>query len=68
MAKESGTASMLFIVSPLIEIQGGMFYNIDYHLERLKTEKTNPVAELFASHPPIPKRLRFLDRVALKIS
>ncbi|MCS7106665.1 MAG: zinc metalloprotease HtpX [Acidilobaceae archaeon] len=68
MARENSTASMLFIVAPLIEIHGGFFYNIDYHVERLKKEKTSPIEELFASHPPIPKRLRFLDRVALKIS
>ncbi|MCX8196527.1 MAG: zinc metalloprotease HtpX [Acidilobaceae archaeon] len=67
MAQENSTASMLFIVAPLIEIHGGFFYNIDYHVERLKNEKTSPIEELFASHPPIPKRLRFLDRVALKI-
>lgn len=67
-ARENSFASMLFIVAPLIEIHGGFFYNIDYHVERLKNVKTSALEELFATHPPIPKRLRFLDRVALSIA
>lgn len=67
-ARENSFASMLFIVAPLIEIQGGFFYNIDYQVERLKGVKTSALEELFATHPPIPKRLRFLDRVALAIA
>ncbi|MEM0365862.1 MAG: zinc metalloprotease HtpX [Acidilobaceae archaeon] len=66
-ATSNSTASMLFIVAPLIEINGGFFYNIDYHIEQLKNIKTSALEEVFASHPPIPKRLRFLDRVALRL-
>ncbi|ABU81981.1 zinc metalloprotease HtpX [Ignicoccus hospitalis] len=39
------------------------FYDIDDIVERLKAERTNPIVELFMSHPPIPKRLRFLDAI-----
>ncbi|MDM7274821.1 MAG: zinc metalloprotease HtpX [Thermoprotei archaeon] len=67
-ARNNSVASMLFIVAPLIEIHGGFFYDIDYQVERLKSVKTNALMELFSTHPPVPKRLRFLDRVALRIS
>ena len=66
-AKSNEMAAMLFIVAPLVEISGGFFYDIDYAVERLKRAKTSPVIELFSSHPPIPKRLRFLDRVGARI-
>ena len=39
------------------------FYDLDEVVEQLKREKTNPIMEIFMSHPPIPKRLRFLDTV-----
>jgi heat shock protein HtpX len=57
-------ASQLFIVAPLIEVQGGFFYDIDYIVDELKREKSSAVEELFSDHPPIPKRLRFLDEIA----
>lgn len=64
-AEEKGLAAMLFIVAPLVELSGGFFYDIDYAVEQLKREKVSPLMELFSSHPPIPKRLRFLDRLAM---
>ncbi len=67
-AKSNEMAAMLFIVAPLVEMSGGFFYDIDYAVEQLKRRETNPLLELFSTHPPIPKRLRFLDRVALRIS
>ncbi len=38
-----------------------MYYDIDEIVERLKNENVNPILEIFMSHPPIPKRLRFLE-------
>ncbi len=40
--------------------------NIDRVIEILKREKTNPALEVFSSHPPIPKRIRFLDKVVVE--
>jgi len=51
----NSAASMLFFVN--------YFYDIDNVIEELKKSKTNPLAELFSTHPPIPKRLRFLDEL-----
>ncbi len=67
-AKSNELAAMLFIVAPLIELSGGFFYDIDYAVERLKRVDTNPVMELFSSHPPVPKRLKFLDRIGMRLS
>jgi heat shock protein HtpX len=38
--------------------------DIDAVVERLKRQPVNPAEEFFSDHPPIPKRLRFLDRAA----
>ncbi len=54
LRRESAT-SMLLIVSYFYEP------DIDTIVEELKREPTNPLIELFSTHPPIPKRLRFLD-------
>ncbi|NPA05074.1 MAG: M48 family metalloprotease [Crenarchaeota archaeon] len=53
--RRQSAASMLLIVS--------YFYqpDIDTIVEELKRQPTNPLMELFSTHPPIPKRLRFLD-------
>jgi len=64
-AEERSLAAMLYIVAPLVELSGGFFYDIDYYVEQLKRQKVNPIMELFSTHPPIPKRLRFLDRLAM---
>ena len=64
-AKSNETAAMLFIVAPLIELSGGFLYDIDSYVDRLKRVEPNPLEELFSTHPPIPKRIRFLDRLAL---
>ncbi len=66
-ARENSIASMLFIVAPLIEVNGGFFYDIDAYVDRLKGLRTSALEEVFSTHPPIPKRLRFLDRVAARI-
>ncbi len=66
-AASKGLVSQLFIVAPLIEVSGGFLYDIDAVVEELKTEDTSPLEELFASHPPVPKRLRFLDRIAERL-
>ena len=39
--------------------------NIDYVIETLKKKPVDPSQEIFSSHPPIPKRLRFLDKLRL---
>ena len=38
--------------------------DIDAVVEELKRAPVNPVEEVLSDHPPIPKRLRFLDQVA----
>ncbi|MCE4612859.1 MAG: zinc metalloprotease HtpX [Desulfurococcales archaeon] len=67
-ARSHEQAAMLFIVAPLIELQGGFFYDIDRYVEELRRAKTSPMQELFATHPPIPKRIRFLDRIASRLA
>jgi heat shock protein HtpX len=67
-ARSHEQSAMLFIVAPLIEVQGGFFYDIDRYVEELRRAKTSPVEELLATHPPIPKRIRFLDRIASRIA
>ena len=42
--------------------------DIDAEVERIKQERTNPVEEIFATHPPIPKRLRFIDNIKYEIN
>ncbi|MCD6300737.1 MAG: M48 family metalloprotease [Staphylothermus sp.] len=37
--------------------------DIDHLIESLKQQPVDPAKEVFMSHPPIPKRLRFLDQV-----
>ncbi len=55
-------ARALYIVAPLVEVSGGFFYHSDDRIvEMLKSEKVNPVEEIFSTHPPVPKRLRFID-------
>ena len=53
--KKNSATSMLFFVN--------YFYDIDSIVEELKKTETNPLIELFSTHPPIPKRLRFLDEL-----
>jgi len=78
-AKNNSTAQMLFIIAPLVEAQGGFFFSIDspharIHIddidevvEELKNKDTDPKEEIIATHPPTPKRLRFLDNLAKKL-
>ncbi len=58
--------AQLFIVAPLVELYGGFYYDVDYMVERLKRAEPSPLEELFSTHPPVPKRLRFLDALALE--
>ncbi|HIP85331.1 MAG TPA: protease htpX-like protein [Pyrodictium sp.] len=53
--RKNSATSMLFFVN--------YFYDIDSVVEELKRAETNPLLELFSTHPPIPKRLRFLDEL-----
>jgi len=43
-------------------------YDVDQLIERIKNEKTDPVQEIFATHPPIPKRLRFIDNIKYTVN
>jgi len=63
-AQKLSLAQPLFIVAPLIEASGGMLVDPDVLVERLKRQEENPLYELFSTHPPVSKRLRFLDRLA----
>ena len=67
-------ASTLFIVNYLLDMYGSMFYqpgwamaayggDIDSIVESLKRQEESSLRELFSTHPPISKRLRFLDRI-----
>lgn len=38
--------------------------DIDNVVEQLKKQRTEDVLEFFSTHPPIPKRIRFLDTLA----
>jgi heat shock protein HtpX len=70
-ASEAASVSMLsqlFIVAPLVELTGGFFYDIDYVVEELKRSEPSPLEELFSTHPPVPKRLRFLDALAERLA
>ncbi|PCN50923.1 protease htpX-like protein [Candidatus Geothermarchaeota archaeon ex4572_27] len=56
----SSMLSMLFIFSYFVS----PFYDpVDAHVERLRRTKTSLLQEIFMTHPPIPKRIRFLDRL-----
>ena len=51
----------LFIYA-LVESVANPFYNIGRsEIERLMRMKISPVAEILSTHPPIPKRLKFLE-------
>ncbi|MCE4627983.1 MAG: zinc metalloprotease HtpX [Desulfurococcales archaeon] len=57
-------ARALYIVAPLIEVGGGLFYgSVDSIVEALKREETSPLQEVLSTHPPVPKRLRFIDNL-----
>ncbi len=54
------------VANPFYSHRGGwrIHRSIDRVIEELKRERVNPAVEVFMSHPPIPKRLRFLDKIA----
>jgi len=60
------------VANPLYSYYGGYRVlrireeDVDRIIERLKREQVNPVAEILSTHPPIPKRLRFLDRLGVE--
>lgn len=62
LAPSNNAISMLFIYSAFIDF----YYDpIDAHIEELKSSKTSWIMELLSTHPPIPKRIRFLDKLTL---
>lgn len=61
-------ARALYIVAPLIEVSGGLFYgSVDPVVESLKREETSPLEEVLSTHPPVPKRLRFIDHLVASL-
>jgi heat shock protein HtpX len=60
-------AAQLFIVAPLVELSGGFYVDIDEVVERIKAQNPDPIEEVFSTHPPIPKRLRFLDAISARL-
>ncbi|ABN70415.1 HtpX-2 peptidase. Metallo peptidase. MEROPS family M48B [Staphylothermus marinus F1] len=42
------------------------YRDIDEVIEKIKNSPVDPAKEVLSSHPPIPKRLRFLDNIFLK--
>jgi heat shock protein HtpX len=40
--------------------------DIDAAVEELMQRETSALVELFSSHPPIPKRLRFLENMRIR--
>lgn len=71
---EKSSLRSLFIYA-LTEAVASPFYrgiwrgygDIDVVIERIKRSEVDPVQEVLSSHPPIPKRLRFLDQLAVKL-
>ncbi len=62
-----GFATYLFIVSGLLDAFYEPWSDIDAVVEELKHAPVNPLEELFSTHPPIPKRIRFLDALAERL-
>ena len=71
---ESSSLKALFIYA-LTEAVASPFYSpgswrvggdIDAVVERLKHAEVDPAQEILSDHPPIPKRLRFLDGLAAR--
>ncbi|AEM39198.1 peptidase M48 Ste24p [Pyrolobus fumarii 1A] len=64
-----GFTTYLFIVSGLLEpLYTPWSGDIDTLVEELKRTEPSVLEELFSTHPPIPKRLRFLDALAERLS
>ncbi len=42
--------------------------DIDRVVEELMNQKESPVVELFSSHPPVSKRLKFLENLKMRLS
>ncbi len=67
-----GSSLRALFIYALVEAAAAPFYSpgggwagggIDEVVESLKRAEVDPVQEVFSDHPPIPKRLRFLDSV-----
>ncbi len=59
----SQAVAMLFIYAFV-----DFFYDpIDEYIDELRHRKVSALIEIFSSHPPIPKRIRFLDDLEAKI-
>ncbi|MET1159453.1 MAG: zinc metalloprotease HtpX [Thermoprotei archaeon] len=56
------------VANPLVNVYPSYYGDpsegdVDKIVERVRREKVNPVVEVLSSHPPIPKRIRFLDQL-----
>ncbi|MCE4606832.1 MAG: M48 family metalloprotease [Desulfurococcales archaeon] len=71
------TPTKMLLIYALVEPFTDWFYDpynarkisvadIDDVVEELKNAKVSTMEELFATHPPIPKRLQFLDDLAMR--
>jgi len=79
-AKSNSMAQSLFIIAPFIEASGGFLFEIDHPggwdfigedidevVERLRKSRADPRVEIMSTHPPTPKRIRFLDNIAKRL-
>ncbi len=54
------------VANPYISYHSMGYSKIDHVIDRLKRVKVNPITEILSTHPPIPKRLAFIEKVVVE--